>query len=463
MRTVALLSVLVLGLATCGVCQEQPAVEPAPPPAVDQTDPAAVARAYLEACQARDIDGALALLSEPPELLERLRMMMRGMTEDREMGEIGLDGFLEELSLLPVGLGKVALTWAPAAEATETTATMAATYTRDVTRKVELVKGPDGRWRVDLARTITSSTGHKHPFVLTALLYERGPGGSPENTDWAARERVMVAARAVMEYAEAHGGRLPDAQTWTTDVANWCLDPSTLRRPGLGDDECGYALNMYLAGQTMPEWPTRQGTILLFEVDDPAPNLVGDPEADLAPKLTSGRAPWVAMADGQVIAAPEDVPLARLAEAWDQAETCQQHMGMLARALLAYARDHDGKLPPETSWCDDIGPYLPPEAGPSVFTCPACPDFACAYALNLALADRDVRTLSGHGEYALLVHATRGDRNEAVDVAAATPVGRHRDRWGNQGAVESCAMLNGNLVTVQAGRPYPSLPVPPPQ
>jgi hypothetical protein len=293
--------------------------------------------------------------------------------------------------------------------------------------------------------------------LLTQFARAGGGGGAaPEATDWEAQQRITRAARAVMEYADAHNGRLPSAQTWTDDVARWCLDPSVLRRPSLDEGACGYALNMYLAGQQLPEWPARSRTVLLFEVDDPSMNLVGDPDEDLAEKLENGKVPWVALGDGQAITTTPDLPLAQLAVDWDQDETCQQHLALLARGLLGYARDHDGKLPEETSWCDDIGPYLPPDAGASVFTCPACPDFACAYALNLTLAGKDVRTLSNHAEHVLLMHATQGVRNEAVDAAAATPVGRHRQRWGGAGEVELCVMLDRNVRPVPAGSAYPA-------
>jgi hypothetical protein len=460
MGRTAWLVLVCLALAAGGLCQEQgPAEQPAAAPVkVDQKDPAAVAKAYLEACQSKDIEGAVALLAGEPTMVERVRLMMRAMGSEREMGEVGLAGFLEELALLPAGLAKGDTNWTPPADAAGTTATVVGTQARPVTWKVELVKGADGLWRVDLAKTITSSTGHRQPFLLQMLMSEGGGGAPAQETDWQAQQRITQAARTVMEYADAHNGKLPSPQTWTDDVTAWSLDPSILRRPGLGEGACGYALNMLLAGQQMPEWPARQSTVLLFEVDDPTPNLVGDPEEDLVGKLENGKVPWVALCDGQAITTTPEMPLARLAEAWDQYETCQQHLNYLGRALLAYARDHDGRLPEETSWCDDIGPYLPAEAGPSVFTCPACPDWPCAYALNLALAGKDVRTLSNHGERVLLMHATRGVRNEAVDPAASSPVGRHRTRWERQGEVEVCAMLDRSIRTVPPGAAYPAPP-----
>jgi hypothetical protein len=273
---------------------------------------------------------------------------------------------------------------------------------------------------------------------------------------------MRVAAQAVMQYAEAHGNTLPPPQTWTDDVVKYSLDPSVLRRPGLKDGECGYALSAQIAGQKLPDWPARSTAVLLFEVDDPAPNLVGAPDEDLPAKLANGKSPWVAMCDGNVLTATPDMPFSRQVEAWAQSDTCERHLRTLVKGLLQYARDHEGKLPPAISWCDDM-PYLPPEPnGAQPFTCPAEPDFACGYAINGALAGQDIRTLPDHSRYVLLVHAVQGVRNEAVDLAVATAAGKHRRRWGPAGDIEIMVMLNGNINTIPKGMPYPQPPAPKP-
>jgi hypothetical protein len=378
-----------------------------------------------------------------------------------EMQPYGFQGLLDEMALLPIGLNPAPATYAAQAEGDATTVTV--TQNPVVTRKVVLVKGEDGLWRVDLLRSIVGSTGHKDSVIVTQFQrMAGGGGGSPEDNDPQAQQRMRVAAQAVMQYAEAHGNTLPPAQTWTEDVAKYSLDPSVLRRPGLKDGECGYALNAQIAGQKLPDWPARSTAVLLFEVDDPAPNLVGAPDEDLPAKLANGKIPWVAMCDGNTLTAAPDMPVSRLVEAWPQSGTCERHLPTLVKGLLQYARDHEGKLPPATSWCDDM-PLLPPEPdGTNAFTCPAEPDFACGYAINRALAGRDIRTLPDHWRYVLLVHAIQGVRNEAVDLGAAPPVGKHRERLGPAGEMETMAMLNGNINNIPKGTPYPQPPAPKP-
>ncbi len=46
---------------------------------------------------------------------------------------------------------------------------------------------------------------------------------------------------------------------------------------------------------------------------------------------------------------------------------CRCKLNDLARALALYAKEHDGRLPEATAWCDAIGPHV---AGLGVFQCP---------------------------------------------------------------------------------------------
>jgi len=462
MRWTMLTLVALLWTGACAYAQDNGQMifaPPVTPPPVDQKDPLAVGRAYYEACQKGDAERALSLIVQVGPLADSVRQMGMVMRAGPEMQPYGLQGMLDEMALLPIGLNPAPATYSAQAEGDGTTVTV--TQSPVVTRKVVLVKGEDGLWRVDLLRSIIGSTGHKDSVLVTQFQrMAGGGGGAPEDTDQQARQRISSAARALIGYAEAHGNTLPPAQTWTEDVAKYSLDPLVLRRPGLKDGECGYALNAQIAGQKLPDWPARSSTVLLFEVDDPAPNLVGAPDEDLPAKLANGKSPWVAMCDGIVVRATPEMTVSRQVEAWAHSDTCQRHLRALAGGLLQYARDHEGKLPPATSWCDDM-PYLPPEPdGTQPFTCPAEPDFACGYAINRALAGRDIRTLPDHWRYVLLVHAIQGVRNEAVDVGAAAPVGKHRQRWA--GEMEIMAMLNGNINNVPKGTPYPQPPAPKP-
>jgi hypothetical protein len=169
------------------------------------------------------------------------------------------------------------------------------------------------------------------------------------------------------------------------------------------------------------------------------------------------------MATGNVRALPKGVPAGALEQAGKDYDACQQHMGQIAEALLAYAREHDGVLPPANSWCDDIGPYVKPEANtPDLWRCPATPDLKYGYAINAELAGADIRILEGHESYVLLLHAKSGAKNEALRLPEKAEDCPHMERWGGQGQGK-CAvmmMLNGDPRTVAEGQPFPQPPMP---
>ena len=59
-------------------------------------------------------------------------------------------------------------------------------------------------------------------------------------------------------------------------------------------------------------------------------------------------------------------------------------------AALAYAQQHDGRLPQGETWCDELRAYT---KGEDVFTCPEVPDLRCGYAYNAALSGVDAESI----------------------------------------------------------------------
>ena len=202
--------------------------------------------------------------------------------------------------------------------------------------------------------------------------------------------------------------------------------------------------------------------VLIYESADLGPNAAGDPNEELASAEASEEPLLVALASSDVAGIPRDMTIDEAMEGHQHDDTCQRRVGQLCTAILAYARDNDGLLPPAESWCDDIGPYIiPPNAGPEVFQCPARPELEYGYAINAELAGTDIRILKDHGRYVLLLPAKYGDPNEALDVPATVENAWHISRWNQrQGKHITAGMLDGNTRQVTEGQAYPMAPGP---
>ena len=251
-------------------------------------------------------------------------------------------------------------------------------------------------------------------------------------------------------------------------MEKYCLDRSVLHRKDVKPTEFGYAINVNAAGKALPEdWEQRRSLVIVFETTDLARNAAGDPDA-LPVRKPNAPPVWLASSWNDAFALPVGMTLREYNEARGASELCRRHLGIIANALLAYARDHDGLLPPAASWCDDIGPYCDPgQITKDLFHCPANPDAKFAYALNADLAGKNVHTLADHSQYVLLLHGETGKRNEVRTVPAQAQGGRHSAEWDGTIACDQVAMLDGMVRDVPDGQPYamgdrPPPPPPPP-
>jgi len=66
------------------------------------------------------------------------------------------------------------------------------------------------------------------------------------------------------------------------------------------------------------------------------------------------------------------------------AGACISNASELALAVLKYADDHGGRLPPARDWCDRVRPYV---RDPKAFVCPAARNQRCSYAFNARLSE----------------------------------------------------------------------------
>ena len=452
--------------------------QPTPAPPVDRKNPEAVVRAYMKACEGGDVKAAVALLDDKPGIRQGLAKLVDENHGAPEPGAPNLVDIMREYLFVPgmvaVG-GPTTVQAKPGADAIFTVTTQVPM----TAQAFQLVKGADGNWSIDLEKSLKLTTGKAESMLMSMLTLTPpppppgpdgapGPGviteGPPESTDWEAQSRIRDLASALRSYAAHHGNKLPPAATWTDEMEKYCLDRSILHRKGLKPGEFGYAINVNAAGKPLPDnWEQQRAVVIVYESTDLSRNAAGDPEA-LPRRKPGSPAASFATACYDVFALPVGMTLLEYNEARIADEGCQKHLQTIANALLAYARDHDGLLPPAATWCDDIGLYLDPgELTADLFRCPANPDAKFAYALNADLAGKNVHTLNGHGNYVLLLHGTTGTRNEVRTVPKVAHGGQHVAMWGStSAAVDLVAMLDGNTRGVSDGQPYEMRDVPPP-
>jgi hypothetical protein len=456
-RLTYVLLALMLSASLCGAQQNPPKPPPAAPE-VDRTNPEAVVKAYVAACERRDIETGVALLNLDPKRQAGLKAVAEELM--REPPGTNLPDLITEFSFLPGGVR--AVPYSAQIEAGQDQATVTLTEDKPRQRTFVVTKTPEGKWAVDLRASILKTTGQKSSFLFDQIMQEvqQRAGGQPQADRWVSRERLQTLTNNLREYIAEHGNKVPAAATWMDDLERYCLDGSFLHRPGLAKDQYGYALNAKLAGTTFPENHDEQARlILVYETNDPVRNAAGDPAEELPTTGTPENPPYAVLGTGEVISLPPGTTLEQYLEDEKEQARCRSNLRTLGKAFRAYARDHDGMLPPAASWCDDISPYITPEQlKPELFRCSCLPMFDYGYAMNSELAGTDIRIQQDQSKQTLLIHAKAGVRNEALRLPAKVEGAPHTSPYG-EGAgtrVEPVLLLDGNVIDVREGRSYPS-------
>ncbi len=447
------LAALLLVAAAC------PAQERA---AVDRTDPQAVVAAYIAALDAADAVAAAEVMAGDEGFKKAWIEVAREMNADMGVEGMTFALMLAETTFLPVGF--------PAGERTlqvqvdEQEATVSVTERSESVRKFVLTRDDEGRWCVDLKRSITATTGLARSFFVDDMLeaFAAAGGGEappfdPEMTEWYRPTYLSSVAAQLVEWADDHDGLLPPAESWLDDIESRRLWPDEAEKMAGQTRQYGIALNMALAGKALPEDDQeRAGLVLLFECADFDRNMVGDPETELLPVGAEQPAPLIAMASGEVLRVPFGLTPAEAAKETKLSRKCRANVTTLCSALAAYARNHEGLLPAGETWCDDIEPYLRRlEADADVFRCPAAPELQYGYALNEALAGTDVRMIQEPHGTILLLPAEAGVRNEVRAVPATVVAGRHLEGDVQDGArAVTVGTLAGMVLSRPQGEPY---------
>lgn len=104
---------------------------------------------------------------------------------------------------------------------------------------------------------------------------------------------------------------------------------------------------------------------------------------------------------------------------------CLSNQANLGKAMMMYAEDNGGYLPPTASWCTAIRDYID---DPTVFVCPEAPKLKCSYAFNRAFSSRKFREIPG--DSILIFESDRGwNASGGAEALPARPRHQGRDHF----------------------------------
>jgi len=447
MRTASALSLL-LAAATPGAPQE-----------VDATDPLAVARAYIEACQVGDAETALGLIEADDPLLPTLREWVEGRSGGpREKGFSFAIVFTEFMSI-PMRLDLAAAD--PVVEvAADGSTQITIRRTLGIDQRLVMAQADDGTWAIKAHDSVQATTGPDRPLLRRLVgsdgrAHPPGEEGAPPARVSDSESRLRQLARAFSAYADDHDNMLPPAATWMDEIEPYVLDPDTFRCPAAPDREYGYAMNAFAGGVEVPQnWDDRRNLIILFEWRDAERNQVAFPDllAEVEPLWDDGATVMVDAAQ-ETRRLFRGVTVDEMILDGEHRSMCERNLSRLVAAALAFVRQNEGLLPSADTWQDDIAPYLLEQgAGEDPYRCPAGDQIEFAYAINADIAGKDARTLRGHEHIALFFECDKDviSASGYPRTDASSP-GRHLNPY-DTGRQNAFGLLSGDT-TWRPGRP----------
>ena len=452
----------------------QPAAAPAPAPAagpaVDRKDPVAVAKAYVKACQAGDIEGVVALLGPNEALKAAIRQMAAGMRG----GPPGMsfEQMLMEMRFMPMQMGGE--TVQVDAKVEDKGAVVGFRVNSGFDQKIILAKQADATWAVQLVESIKATTKNHTSFLEMELTSMAGGGGGGEARQ-AMPGGLYKLAQAMQQYAAEHEGKLPPAQLWMDEIELYVLDRHAFRSEAAPDKPYGYAMYAEAGGAKMIGGQEERFLILVEAPGDLRNAVVTkDDLPKLKPVRPDGSIEY-ALANGEVgtlakgvswetVLAPP-LPAARPGPEMDQSMfICQDNLRRLVDAARKYARKHGGVLPKADDWEAELQPYLDPggRGQQNPFICPAAPEIKHPYAINAAIAGKNALDLANQDQLVLFFESKLNVPNAAGDPErdAADPP-RHTTPGGG-GACNCVGYLGGMGGQMAVPPPPPPAPVPAP-
>lgn len=454
-----------------------PAILAQPDEQLDRTDLVAVAQAYVRACDAGDVEAAVALIADE-QVRKGLRAMMESYSVDEEAGD-GETSWLKaefmQVQSLPVGIPLEREMADTTVE--ENTARVAFNVAYRLQQQLVLTKQDDGTWAVDLVESLKATAGEPETWLTEGLMYF----GEEGDRSPSAEARLWRLLEAMQEYAADHSGELPPADTWVDEIELYVLDRSLFRNPEQPDVEYGFAMNIEAGGRGLPagdlwdmgaepedfvvlfEWPIGQRNAAA-SVEELSRLNAEQPEdggtAYITALATTGTLPagmtWAEKGER------DREEAAKWADERSTADTtyrCTTHLRALGQAARKYARDHGGLLPGAETWQDDLAIYLleagnevgqgMPEAGTEaddVLRCPAAPDLRYGYAINVEIAGKNALDLTDHHKIILFFESDLNLPNAAgLPERDKVQEGRHEIDWHGEGpeGANQVVYLNG--------------------
>jgi hypothetical protein len=420
-------------------------------PALDRTDPAAVAQAYVQACREGDLETALALLEPDERLRHEVRDFARSFTDEGGPGEKGLTAgdFMLELQFVPLSFPIDRTFVAAKTEGNESHVTFHANWPYD--QEVVLARQEDGTWAVKFLDSIKATNKRDVSWIEDEMDLEPAPEGPPQQPPpGSPLERL---AQAAMEYAGDHEGLLPPADRWVDELELYVLDRALLKNPDAPNLEYGYAMNREVGGQNIADLfgEVAADRLLFIENHTGERNAVTTPDGvaqirsvreDLSINYITVQGVSDSLRQGQTYDQAREAARAALQQEegpdvdWEHYSTCTSHLRTLVQAIRRYARQHGGLLPEAATWQDDIALVLldmgdqgdmgQAQDPADLFRCPAAPDLNFAYALNEEIAGRNALELTGHDSIILLFESDLNRPNAAGSPERDMARNRHR-------------------------------------
>lgn len=237
----------------CALCLAMPAA------AQGASDPALVLDMYMACIQRGDYESALGYCrlgsSADANAARELRNAVAGIA-----AEVDLLGVVRALSLF-VPLSPSPMEWrlqSPASLSTssDTVLELRATTTLVFDQRVYLVRS-GSVWQIDLERTLLANAEGTKIGAILAARASRVEG----------MRQLRAIAQAMNRYLDEHGGRLPPADTWQSDLLAYTSLVSAEDFVSPADPSGGpsYAINESIAGLAGRDVADARRTVLLFD------------------------------------------------------------------------------------------------------------------------------------------------------------------------------------------------------
>lgn len=228
---------------------------------VNRRDPAAVAKAYLEACDRWDLEAAAQLMRLPGEV-ESLRTLLE------RQGQPMVEQIIGEALCAPLTRHVSHVTGQAAVTGDECRVQAIATYSLPTT--LVLRRQEDGTWDVLLAESMSATTGAEEAIVLRDVEV----GGSVQTDDQTAcQSNLKQLMLAILMYAQDHDEVLPPAETWRDDLMPYCRNARIFVCPV---NPWGYTYSVAVSKKPLAQFADPAETIALFEVGHVEPSMAAD-------------------------------------------------------------------------------------------------------------------------------------------------------------------------------------------